>query len=446
MSDIPDCAGRRSKAIDWLSRLPRSRALRAIGLMSAATGAGQLTILVMLPLLTRLYSPAEFGTYALFSAFVGVASVGACLCLDLAIVQSRSEKEADELCEACLLSIPLTVIFSGLLLAALIAAGAFGYARLPWWGIPLAMVLVALNGVYMASRYRQLREQRYHLLARATLMQSAGRAVAPLAWFLVFPNWAGLALGELIGRLLGVRGLISSLGLFASGHGAAARISQWWTVVRRENKYTTLLLGTVLIDACASLLISPLLSGYYGAEAAGEYFLVASLLVAPSALIGTAAADVLHARGARMLTESPGQLSAYLARAAALLLVAGCAIYGSVYVLAPYIFPKLFGTKWIYIVQIAQAMTPFMIIAFAASPCSRMLLVLRRTELKVVADLVRLIGTPLVLWVAYRMELQIMPAIWLLMWFLTFAYALYLALTIFAAHQAQRHTHHVRKA
>lgn len=425
-----------------MSRLLRSRALRAIGIMSAATGAGQLAILAALPLLTRLYSPAEFGMYALFSAFVGAASVGVCLCLDLAIVQSRSEHEADELCEACFVSIPLTVILSGALLAALVAAGVFGYAGLPWWGVPLAMVLVALNGIYVASRYRQLREQRYGLLARATLMQSAGRALAPLAWFLVLPNWIGLALGELTGRSLGVRGLTRSLSLFGAGRDLAGWLHHWWYVVRREKKYTTLLLGTVLVDACASLLISPLLASYYGANVAGEYFLVASLLVAPSVLIGTATADVLHARGARLLRDSPEQLPGYLARAAGLLLLAGCAIYGPVYLMAPYVFPVLFGTKWLYMAQIAQAMTPFMIVAFAASPCSRLLLVLNRSELKVVSDLVRLLGTPLVLWAAHYTGQSIMSAVWSLMWFLAFAYALYLALTFFASHQAQNNPHH----
>lgn len=442
MSERSDSSGTVPMATGWLSRLLHSRALRAIGLMSAATGAGQFAILAALPLLTRLYSPAEFGLYALFSAFVGVASVGACLCLDLAIVQSRSEREADELCEACILSLPLTVTLSGVLLAGLIAVGAFGYASLPWRGVPLAMALVALNGIYVASRYRQLREQRYGLLARVTLMQSVGRALAPLAWFLLLPNWIGLALGELTGRSLGVRGLTRSLGLFAAGHGFVVRVRKWWHVVRREKQYTTLLLGTVLVDACASLLISPLLAGYYGAGAAGEYFLVASMLVAPSALIGTAAADVLHARGARLLHESPGRLPFYLARAAGLLLLAGCAIYGPVYLLAPYVFPMLFGEKWTYIAQIAQAMTPFMIVAFAASPCSRLLLVLNRSELKVISDSVRLIGTPLVLWATHRMGLPIMPAVWSLMWFLAFAYALYLALTFFAAHQAQNDPHH----
>lgn len=419
-----------------MQRLMRSRAIRAVGVMASATGAGQLLIFATLPVVTRLYDPVAFGLYALIAAFVGVASVGACLCLDLAIIQCDTPQSADELCAAAVLSTPVTALISAVALAVLIDAGLFGYGALAWWTVPLVATMIGLNGLYLASRYRHLREQRYLLVARATLAQGAGRAFAPLVWFFLLSSWAGLMLGELTGRALGVKGMLLPLLRQLKENAAWVGIRQWWSIVKRERRYTVVLLATVLVDACASLLIAPLLAGAYGPGVAGEYFLVASVLVAPSALIGTAAADVLHTRGAALLRSNPERLPYFLQRAVGLLLLAGCGIYLPVYFLAPYVLPVLFGPKWVLNVPIAQAMTPFMIVAFAASPCSRLLVVLNRTGLKVLSDVIRFVGTPLVIVAATMLHLPFTSAIWLLTWFLAAAYAIYLALTFLAVYQA----------
>ena len=65
--------------------------------MGLASAIGQVAILATTPLVTRLYAPSEFGAFALLTSFSGIATVAACLCLDLAIVQGADDAEADEL-------------------------------------------------------------------------------------------------------------------------------------------------------------------------------------------------------------------------------------------------------------------------------------------------------------------------------------------------------------
>lgn len=412
--------------------------LLAIGKMAGATGIGQLAILATLPIVARLYDPSSFGLFALVSSFVGVGSVGACLCLDVAIVQSRTSEAADELCAAALLSVPLTVMVSALIMSVVIAIGWFGYDKLSYWSVPIAALMIGLNGVYIASRYRVLREQRYDVLARATLVQNSGRAIAPIGWGVVLPDWTGLSLGEASGRMLGIWGLLRPILPRLRANAAWGDFGSWSRVIRRESSYTVVLLGSVLMDSTASLLIAPLLAWGYGAAAAGEYFVVANVLVAPSALLGTAIADVIHTRGARLYMDSPRDLPGFLGRMAFWLLVAGSAIYLPVYVLAPVVFPVVFGAEWKLIALIAQAMTPFMIVAFVASPCARMLFAVGRTGWKALSDLIRLLGTPAVMIAATRSDLPFETAIWVLTWFLAAAYAVYFGLTYHATVKASR--------
>ena len=292
--------------------------------------------------------------------------------------------------------------------------------------------MVLLNGLYLASRFRTLREHRYRALARASVFQNGGRALAPIALALLLSGWVGLTVGELSGRFVGVGGLLRPLLpqlRRATGWGS---VRHWWRVVVRERRFTAVLLPLMLVDAGASLLVAPLLTASYGAQSSGEYFLVSMILVAPSALIGAAVADVIHARGARLHHEAPAELPRFLRKAAAGLLLVGASVYLSIYALAPIVLPWLLGSRWILSAQIAQALTPFMIIGFVASPCSRLLAVVNKPHLKIWSDSLRLAGTPLLIHACATRGVPFVDAMWYLSWFLAVAYLLYFSMTYLA--------------
>lgn len=429
---------------NWLKRARASTGLRAVGKLAGATALGQLAIMASLPLLTRLYDPAAFGLHALVTAFVGIASVGACFCLDLAIMTGKDDQAADELFAAAMLSAPIAAGISVLAMGALVAAGMLGFGQLPWWSVVVAAAMVLLNGLYLASRYRTLREQRYGALARASLAQNTGRALAPIGWSFILSGWFGLTIGELTGRCLGVYGLLRPLTAQWRKTSGRGSLSAWWRVIVREKRFTVVLLGLVLVDASASLLIAPLLGASFGARAAGEYFLVSMILVAPSALVGTAVADVIHSRGARLHIEAPSELPRFTRKAALGLLAAGCGIYLPVFAFAPHVLPLVLGQKWPLAAPIAQALTPFMIVAFVASPCSRLLAAVGKPQLKVWSDGLRLVGVPLIIHTCGTRGVPFLDAMGYLSWFLAAAYLLYFAMTLFAV-QPGTDTHDARR-
>jgi len=319
----------------------------------------------------------------------------------------------------------MTSFICAIALTGLIRTRLFGFGALSYASVPIACAMIALNGVYLASRYRQLKDHRFGLIAAASLTQNLGRAIAPILWNPVSNGWIGLALGELTGRSLGTRRLL--MPLFSRGVKNAAFRSgaKWWEVVRREWRYTGILLTSVLIDSSSSLIVAPMLAGAYGARAAGEYFLITTLLNAPLALIGTAFADVIHARSAALALSAPGELPAFVRRAAGALLLLGVLIYLPVYALAPIVLPVVFGAKWTLIVPIARALTPFMIMALVASPCSRVLLAVQRTDVKMAADVLRMLVAPTTIILASRAHLSFNSAIGRFGIAMTGAYALY---------------------
>ena len=414
---------------DTMLAFRRRASVRAVGLMAASSGLGQLAIFCTLPVLTRLYDPAAFGLHALFMAFVGAASVAVCLCLDHRTVSTADDAQADNMFAAALMSVPVVALLSAAVLVTLIAFGGFGYHRLPFWSVPLMALMIGLNGVFSACRSRVVRQQDYALIARTGLAQNIARALAPLLLFVPFPFWFGLSAGELAGRSMGVRSLTRRVWQRRRGTAVWRHPRAWWRLVCTEYRFTAVLTATVLVDALASQMISPLLTATYGANAAGEYFVVAMIVVGPSALIGSGAADVIHAKGAELFHGAPVALPAFARKSALVLFGLGLAIFVPVYFAAPYVLPPFFGAKWPHVADAVRAMTPFAVVAFVASPCSRLLASINRPTIKVVSDLVRLAGVPLTLYWSHTAGANFVQAMWNLSWFLAAAYLLYFLLT-----------------
>jgi O-antigen/teichoic acid export membrane protein len=403
--------------------------VRAVSVMAVSSALGQLAIFCSLPLLSRLYEPAAFGIHATFMAFVGVVTVPVCLCLEQRIVSTADDVAADEIYAGALMSVPVTATIGAAILLVFIVFNFFGYSKLPLWCVPLLGLMVGQNGIYVACRSRVIRQRSFSTVAKAGLSQNVARAVAPLLTFFVAPFWFGLTAGEFLGRSAGVYGLARRVWHRRLTTHVWARPRAWWALVKREYVFTVVLMSTVVIDACAYQLISPIVSATYGSKATGEYFLVALISIGPSVLIGTAAADVIHAKGAEVFFRDPKALTALARKSALMLLGLGAAIFLPVYILAPYVLPPYLGAKWPDVADAVRAFTPYGLMAFIASPCSRLLSSVNRPSIKVISDCVRLVGMPIVLYGSRAAGVPFIQAMWNLSWFLAAAYLLYFVLT-----------------
>jgi O-antigen/teichoic acid export membrane protein len=72
--------------------LPKGKFARSVAVMTAGTALGQGLVLASAPLLTRLYTPADFGVLAVYGSIVSLVAVVASLRHELAITLSRHDK------------------------------------------------------------------------------------------------------------------------------------------------------------------------------------------------------------------------------------------------------------------------------------------------------------------------------------------------------------------
>ena len=147
------------------------------------------------PILTRLYSPSDFGVYSVLTSITLTLGTVAALRYELAVLLPESDRDA------------LSLVFVGALSAAVIAvlgtltvlflgpeiAGAFQQPSLmPWlWFVP---AMSALMASWVLMNQLAVRQQRYAASGRRSLMQSVVSAGGQIGL-----STAGMGPGGLLG-------------------------------------------------------------------------------------------------------------------------------------------------------------------------------------------------------------------------------------------------------
>lgn len=396
------------RAARWWERGIAERYRPGIARGALQLGGGTLAVQVLkiatAPVIARLYDPSAVGLLGLVVAFVTFASVAVSLRYDFAIVTAVDEREAGVL---LLASLTLTLAVAGLMagvLAVLIRNRVLSYGALPTWSVAAAFGMLVLMGASSALRYWHVRKGAFAHISWALVAQGSARSVVTIGAGLLGAGWGGLLGGEIVGRFLGVVGMLSGAWSAVATAARDGRAAVCRALVRNR-KYPQIVLPSSLLDSAAAMLPVPITVALFGTQHGGEFFLVQSVLGLPTALIAGSAADVLHAQLATAFLQRPRGVRTLVRRALLHLLAVGTVIYVPVALLAPWIAGPVLGARWAGAGLIATFLVPQMLTALLAGPPSRLLLVVSRPEWKLAADLLKLVVPPALLYTGDALHL-----------------------------------------
>lgn len=355
-----------------LSRVTSSSFVRNVGVLVGGTAFAQALTILILPFLTRLYSPDDFAVLAVYASILGIFSGIACLRLEIAIPIPESDEEA-----ANLLVLALTISST---IAALLGLVVWAYpahlveligqpALAPYlWLLPIG---VWLSGAYAALQYWSTRHKQFRLISSTRLTQATGSAAVQLSF-----GWAGftpfgLLLGQLINSGAGVIRLGADTWRQHRKVLARVRLGTMLSTLGRYDrfpKYSTL-------EALANggnlqlpvLIIAALAAG----PEAGFLILATRVMAAPMALIGGAISQVYLSRAPEERRQ--GRLSTFTFSILSGLMKTGVGPLLFIGIIAPVAFPLAFGAEWARAGEIVRWMTPWFVFQFLASPLSMIL-------------------------------------------------------------------------
>lgn len=399
------------------------------GLLSIAGGsaAGQALAFIFLPVLSRLYTPTDFGALAVVTAYAVTLATFATLRLELAVPVAKSSMDAQRLvfialasCVGVASAAGITLAIFGERLAA--TAGHPEYAAWLWSIAPLAVTY----GGYVTLAQAAIREERLTSVGARNALQPALTTSMQVVLGLATPS-----AGALVGAATMGYGF-AGMSLLRKRHFRrmrdVANLDALRDTLIRYKQFPTTLLPAGVLNILGLQFPVVLVAWQYGGAAAGAFGMSQRVLGLPVTLVGTAVAQVYLSKLARLLRENDSGARQLFRRASRSLAVAAGVLIVLVAAVSPWAFRTFLGSQWEASGHYAQLMAITMGAQLVAVPISQTLIALGRLRLQLAWDAARLVAITAALIVPASMGLSsgfavasysvVSAAMYLAMWLL----------------------------
>jgi O-antigen/teichoic acid export membrane protein len=402
--------------------MPKSRFARGVFTLAGGTAGGQLIVIAASPVLTRLYTPEDFGLLAVYAGILGILVVIASFRYELAIPLPKTDKKA------------LNVVMLSLLVLTILT---FGLAFVVWvfgsdliallntpdlgpylWLLPVGFAFV---GLYQILQYWSLRVKSFALIAKTKKVQStfvaglqiAGSSLGPLALL------GSRAIGHVIIDAMLLKGMKLSGKIIKDNVSTEEIIS----VAKQYRQFPIFSSWAGLLNASGAQIPTLFFAALFGPAAAGGYMLAQRVINMPLSVIGTAVSDAFLPSSIDALREK--KLGNHVTKLFSALagLIFPCATL--LFFVAPDLFHIAFGDDWRVAGEIVRWLTPMLAIQFLINPVSRIFVTVERQDLALFfqACLFGLRAGSLL--IAYMSEFSLIEAVQLFSFASMLGYALY---------------------
>jgi len=372
--------------------IPGGRFGRSVTVLAGGAAFGQGITVLVSPVLTRLYTPDDFGVFGVYASILGIVTVVASLRYEYAIPLPEEDGVAANIVALCF------VVLLGMTGLISVAIGFTGRQLVSWanapelgpylWLFPLGILGA---GTYQILNYWAVRKRDFPRISRTRISRGVGRAVVQVGAGALTGGALGLLLGQLTGETAGS----ASLGLSAWKRDRAALsavgLAPMRQAARRFRRFPLLLSWAGLLDALGLQLPQLLLAAFYGAEVAGWFALGQRAIAAPLNIVVDSVAQVFFGEAAQMSRDQPRAVKRLFFRLAKRLAVLGGLPVAVICALAPWLFGAVFGPGWVPAGRYVQVMGLMFAVRFAVIPLAHTLNVLERQDLYLAWDGLRLV-------------------------------------------------------
>jgi O-antigen/teichoic acid export membrane protein len=368
---------------------------RSVLIILTGTLAAQTISVLVSPILTRFYSPGDFGVFALFVSIVSLSGAVAGGRYELGITLPADERKGLALLALCS---GIAVAFSVLLVTPAIVVGQaltsrFGEPRVGvWiWCVPVA---VLLTGFSTAARYWMLRRKDFRAVSANGVLRTAVGAGFNVTFGFVGWTQFGLIGGLLIGMVVEAVFFATRIWRASSAEIRSLQWSDVRTQAYEQRRFPLFSTGSALVESGSAQVPVFLLGSLFGVTPLGHFSLAQRVASLPLSLVANSVADVFRQQASETYAREAACLRLY-DRTFKRLFWASLPVLLLVGWLSPSIFGLVFGARWQESGTYVRLLLPALALRFVSSPLSSMFYIAGRqvTDLGIqVALLLSMLG------------------------------------------------------
>lgn len=382
-----------------LENIKQNEFVKNVSVLASGTIIVQAISILLSPVLSRLYTPEDYGLLAVFASFISLLTVIGSFRYELAILIPNKKYDAGLILKLSLaitlglsaLVLLITSVFNGKL------TSAFGNERLGFWLYFIAPVFLAA-GTVQSFTYWFNRNKDYKSISGVRIFQSSvNSSLSVLFGFLKF-NTSGLLISLILSNLSSSVYLLKKS--FAGFKRCRMNFSQLKSVALKYKEFPVLNLPGALLDTVSINSVIFLLSYFFSESVTGSYSFALRLLTLPSVVVGTAIGQVLFQKISAAY-NSKEKITASIVKSWKLLFWAGLLPTAVMFFFGEELFKFVFGAKWSEAGRISELLCLLTFAMFISSPTSSAMIVLRKQKILFWFNLAVFIYRPLSLLYGY---------------------------------------------
>jgi O-antigen/teichoic acid export membrane protein len=348
---------------------PKSEFSRNVLTLMTGTTIAQAIPIAISPILTRIYTPEDFGVFALFIAFTGIFSSIASGRYELAIMLPKKDEEAINIFA---LSFILITSLSLLLLVLVVLFNSyftklFNNEDISFW-LYLIPISLFLTGVFNILSYFNNRQKNYKDIANATIIKSIILAIVQLSMGFVISGVSGLISGQIVSSMFANIRLLKNI---IKDKLLVYKVSKVKIIAlaKRYKDFPKYQAPHAMLNIFSSNIPIYLFTPFFGVTTVGLYSLSTRIVFAPMMILAGASAKVYNQKVTQLYNKN-GDAYSFTIRLLKSLFKKIIIPFLIIVIFAPDIFAFVFGESWREAGIYTQILSPWLLLNILVSSIS----------------------------------------------------------------------------
>ena len=363
-----------------MKRLFKTTYAKNVLTLIKGTTISQLIPIAITPILSRLFTPADFGVFALYSSILYVLSVFVSGRYEFAILLPKKNSDGMNLVALCGL-IAICVSFFFLIIALLFKSNILlllNSELLSSWIYIIPFSLFGM-GMLQSFNYYVNRRKRYNVISYSRIYRSISTSTISLVGGLLSFAPGGLILGDLVGQIFAAFYLMRNILKEDADIVQEVSKEQMKVVGTRYINFPKFQILSGFLEKCAGQAPVFLLTAFFNPAIVGFFSLSQSVIISPSALISGAMGDVFRQQASEEYVSVGNSTHVFKKTFKRLFLISTIPFFIGYFIIEE-LFAFVLGEEWRVAGQYAKIMMPMFYLQFIVSPLSVMFVVAEKQK------------------------------------------------------------------
>lgn len=390
-------------------------------LMTGSTLSQAIPIAIS-PILTRIYTPEDFGLYAVYLAIITILGTIVSGRYELAIMLPKKDEDAINIFALGLvITICLTVLTTILVITFNdYIVNLSNNQKMKYW-LYIVPVSVFLMGCYNLLIYFNNRLKNFNKISNMFIFKASASTVVQLSLGYIKTGATGLISGQIFSQLMA--DIYLSIIIFRNkillSKINIPKIIEMAKRYRDFPKYSVL---AILANKLSYQLTNIIVSAIYSITTLGYYAHVQRVLGLPSSLIGTSIGRVFIHEASKEKQNTGKAIQTFKSTMKKLILI-GLPIFAFLFMIVEDLFAFVFGEPWRIAGEYAQIVVPFFFVQFIISSISSTETIMEKQNLDLLFNIAILAGSMIVIVVSSSFGFKIFLINWAIV--ISLLYAIY---------------------